>query len=206
MELQKPFKIITPTLDGDVLAVLSLAEASFTVGELEGMLPASGPGIRRVLRRLVGQGIVSAKEHGYVTTYELNREHLAAQPIIDIARLRTRFLDKLEAALSAWAIPPKYAAVFGSAARGQMTVSSDIDILLIRPDGCDEDLWDEQVLELTQRVARWTGNDARTLQYTASELDAAHEPVLEDALREGLTVCGQSDWFRRRVKIGMSRS
>jgi predicted nucleotidyltransferase len=200
MELQRPFRLITPTLDGDVLAVLALAEASFTVGQLRRMLDASDEGIRKVLRRLVGQGIVSTQVHGPVSTYELNREHLAAQPIIAIAQLRSTFLDRLERAFSAWGIPPKYAAVFGSAGRGQMTTSSDIDILLIRPDRCDEELWDEQVLELTHQVARWTGNDVRPLEYTVSELEEAREPVLEDVAREGLTVFGQPAWFRRRVK------
>lgn len=202
MELQRPFRLITPTLDGDVLAVLALAEASFTVGQLRRMLDVSDEGIRKVLRRLVGQGIVSTQVHGPVSTYELNREHLAAQPVIDIAQLRSTFLDRVERALSAWAIPPKYAAVFGSAGRGQMTTSSDIDILLIRPDRCDEELWDEQVLELTQQVTRWTGNDVRPLEYTVSELEVALEPVLEDVEREGLTVFGQPVWFRRRVKKG----
>lgn len=200
MELQRPFRLVTPTLDGDVLAVLALAEASFTVGQLRRMLDVSDEGIRKVLRRLAGQGIVTTRVHGPVSTYELNREHLAAQFVIAIAQLSGTFLDRLEHAFSAWDIPPKYAAVFGSAGRGQMTTSSDIDILLVRPDRCDEELWDEQVLKLTQQVTRWTGNDVRPLDYTVSELEEAREPVLQDVAREGLTVFGQPAWFRRRVK------
>jgi predicted nucleotidyltransferase len=189
-----------------VLAVLAQAESSFTVSQLQSMLSASDEGIRKVLRRLTGQGIVSAQMHGPVSTYELNREHVAAQPVMDLARLRTLFLERLEQALSAWVIAPEYAAVFGSAGRGKMTLTSDIDILLVRPDGYDEELWLEQVMDLTQKVTRWTGNDARPLEFAMSELDAAHEPVLEDVAREGLTVYGDPSWFRRRIRPGSSRS
>jgi hypothetical protein len=163
------------------------------------MLAASDEGLRKALRRLVGQGIVSVEVHGPVSTYRLNREHLAAQPVIDIARLRATLLLWLEEALSSWTIPPEYAAVFGSAGRGQMTSSSDIDLLLVRPDACDEDAWGEQVGDLADLVRRWTGNDTRPLQYAASELGTAHEPVLQDIVREGLTVYGQPSWFRRQL-------
>jgi predicted nucleotidyltransferase len=205
MELQRPFQVVTPTLDGDVLAVLALADSEFTVGQLKRMLPASGEGIRKVLRRLAGQGIVSVAVHGPVSSYRLNRTHLAAQPIIDLAQLRARFFDKLGHEVTEWSVAPMYAAVFGSAARGALTVSSDIDLLLVRPDGSDEDVWDEQVLELAQTVTQWTGNDVRSLEYTVSELSAARGPVLEDVAREGLTVHGDPSWFRRQVKAARSQ-
>ncbi|MBA3744644.1 MAG: nucleotidyltransferase domain-containing protein [Sporichthya sp.] len=97
------------------------------------------------------------------------------------------FLRRLAEALAAWEIPPAYAAVFGSAARGTMSLDSDLDLLLIRPDEADETRWDAQVDSLVQAVNGWLGNDTRPLQFAAAEVLAAGGdlPVLAEVLREG---------------------
>ena len=59
MELSRPLATITPTLDGDVLAVLARHDVTFTTGQLHRVLNRhSEAGIRKVLVRLNGQGIV----------------------------------------------------------------------------------------------------------------------------------------------------
>ncbi len=109
-----------------------------------------------------------------------------------LAELMDTFLRRLSEALAAWEIPPAYAAVFGSAARGTMSLDSDLDLLLIRPDEADETRWDAQVDSLVQAVNGWLGNDTRPLQFAAAEVLAAGGdlPVLAEVLREGLTVAG----------------
>jgi predicted nucleotidyltransferase len=199
MDLQDPFEVVTPTLDGAVLATLALVDEPFTVGQMTRMIDASDEGIRRVLRRLVLHGIVSVKTYGSTSTFSLNREHLAAPAIIAIAQLKATFLERLEAELLKWAIPPVYAAVFGSTARGEMTPASDIDLLVVRPDDVDEEQWLDQVADLSTQVTGWTGNETRVLEYTAGELGGTPEPVLRDVVRDGLTVAGSPAWFRRQV-------
>ena len=57
MQLNKPFATVTPTLDGDVLAVLASADVTFTVSQIQRILTTvSGEGIRKVLTRLTAQG------------------------------------------------------------------------------------------------------------------------------------------------------
>lgn len=201
MQLNRPLASITPTLDGDVLAVLAQHEATFTTGQLHRVLNHySEEGIRKVLLRLTRQGIVRSERIGNAYSYRLNREHLAAEPIIALANITHTLLRRLEDRLQMWSHPPVYAAVFGSAARGTMTEDSDLDLLLIRADDTPSDGWDEQVTELVTDVSRWTGNDARTLEYTVSELTAArHERVVRDVLAEGLTVAGSHAWLSRHV-------
>jgi hypothetical protein len=197
MQLSRPLATVTPTLDGDVLAVLAQHEAAFTAGQLNRILDRySAEGIRKVLRRLVRQGIVLSTRVGAAYTYELNFEHLAAGPIIQLARLPQKLLQQIEQQLENWHLPPRYAAIFGSAARGTMTEESDIDILLVRADDTPLDIWDAQVSALASDVSRWTGNDARPLEYTVSELLAARsDPVLRDVRKDGLTVAGQRAWL-----------
>jgi hypothetical protein len=199
VDLSHPLRVITPTLDGDVLAVLALADSTFTSGQLHRVLPQySADGIRKVLRRLTGQGIVLADRAGNSYLFRLNRSHLAAGPIRALAELRKMLLARIEQALATWNPTPVYAAVFGSAARGDMRADSDIDLLLIRPDDCDRPRWDESVADLTTTVVSWTGNDTRVLEFSESEIRqfGKDEKVLADVRDQGLTVAGSSAWFR----------
>ena len=133
MQLNRPFATVTPTLDGDVLAVLALSDVTFTISQIgRSLTTASGEGIRKVLNRLTAQGVVLHDQVGRTNTYRLNTEHLAAGPILALSRLTATFLDHLEAHLTQWDEAPKYAAVFGSAATGRMTLDSDIDLFLVR--------------------------------------------------------------------------
>lgn len=202
MELNRPLATITPTLDADVLALLAQHKVVFTAGQLHRMLSKySEEGIRKVLVRLTRQGIVHSERLGNAYGYHLNRHHLAADPIIALANLQSTLLSRLEDRLEHWTVPPKYAAVFGSVARGTMTAESDLDLLLVLPDDAPRSIWDDQVEALAAVVTKWTGNDTRPLEYTVGELAAAHdEPVLHDVLREGLTVAGSRAWLNRQMR------
>ncbi len=100
MQLNRPFATVTPTLDGDVLAVLASSEVTFTITQIQRILTtASGEGIRKVLTRLTAQGVVLHDQVGRTNTYRLNTEHLAAEPILALSRLTATFLDRLQAQL-----------------------------------------------------------------------------------------------------------
>jgi predicted nucleotidyltransferase len=206
VQFSNPLAVVTPTLDGPVLAALAAADGPFTTGQLTRVLgEGSEEGIRKVLRRLTAQGIVSAERVGPAFAYRLNRAHLAAEPIMALAGLRATFLARLEQLLAAWAHPAAYAVVFGSAGRGTMRPDSDIDLLLVRSAGPDEE-WDTQLDHLVSTVSAWTGNDLRPLVYTLTELEAARgEPVLLDILDSGITVAGERSWFQRRARPRRAR-
>ena len=202
MELHRPLATITPTLDGDVLALLAQVDATFTTGQLHRVLTRhSEEGIRKALGRLTRQGVVHSERVGNAYSYRLNRDHLAAGPIIELANLPHTLLTRIEERLASWRCPPVYAAVFGSTARGAMTAQSDLDLLLVRPEDAPDETWDEQVGALASDVTRWTGNDTRPLEYTESELVHAHdEPVLREVLQDGLTVAGSRAWLSRHLR------
>ena len=202
MELNRPFATVTPTLDGDVLAVLATHEATFTTGQIHRILNAfSEEGIRKVLARLVVQGVVLAERIGNTYAYRLNTAHLAAEPIVALAKLFNTFLSRLEQHLSGWEYPPVYAAVFGSSVRGTMTVDSDVDLFLVRASDTPETVWTRQVTELAAAVAAWTGNDARLVEYSVADLPAARtEPMVQELLERGLTVAGSRAWLLKQLK------
>jgi hypothetical protein len=64
--------------------------------------------------------------------HELNREHVAAPVAEGLANLRLALWKRFRTALAGWNPKPVYGCVFGSAARGDGGVQSDIDLLLVR--------------------------------------------------------------------------
>jgi len=202
VELSRPLATITPTLDGDVLAVLARQDATFTTGAMHRVLTQySEEGIRKVLQRLVAQGIVHSERVGNAYSYRLSRDHLAAEHIIKLADLMSTFLVRLGDRLETWEVRPVYAAVFGSAARGSMTTDSDLDLLLVRPNDVPDEMWAAQVDRLIEEVSRWIGNDVRPLQFTEADLASGREdPILGDVLSEGLTVAGSRVWLSQQLR------
>ena len=161
MDLAMPLAVVTPTLDAAVLHALAATTARTSGAQVHRMAGRGSPdGVRRVLTRLVGQGIVLAEEHPNATFYLLNREHVAADAIIALTRLRTTIIDRITEALSGWSPEPVHASLFGSFARGEATATSDIDILVvIDPAGAaDQDARAAQIDRLAADVLRWTGN------------------------------------------------
>jgi predicted nucleotidyltransferase len=202
MDAQRPLAVVTPTLDGDVLAVLSQADTTFTTGQLHRMLPrVSEDGIRKALGRLCEQGIVLSERAGNAYLYRFNRDHLAAGPILELAQLRATLLSRIEERLESWRWSPVYAAVFGSMAEGTAGTGSDVDLLLVRTDDVSDDEWEAQVAELALDISNWTGNDARPIEFTVSDLVARRkERVFTEVLAKGLTVYGKRAWLQRQIR------
>src|SRR5438067_4464583 len=192
MDLARPLTVITPTVDGDVLAVLARAEASFTGRQVHQVAGRhSERGIRNALHRLSTQGIVARERVGSADQYRLNRAHLAAPYVEALANLRHELLRRMAGELEGWAVPPDFAALFGSAARGAMQPESDIDLLVLRPDTVDADdqQWRTQLDGLASNVTAWTGNDTRILEFGAGEARrglAAGDGVLLAARDQGI--------------------
>lgn len=203
MELSRPLAVITPTLDGDILRVLAQADAEFTTGDVHRVL--NGPsirGIQKTLERLTDQGIVSRRPAGRANLYRLNRQHLAAPHVIALAQQRDELLSRLSLEVAQWPRPPILGAMFGSGARGDHAVSSDIDVLLVRTDDGDVDEWDRHTDTLASLVTAWTGNDCRTLTFTESQIcrRGPREPLLADVVREGIAFHGNVQWLVSALK------
>jgi predicted nucleotidyltransferase len=196
MDFRNPLRLITPTLDADVLRVVGGADRAFTGSEIQRVAGVgSRQGIRLVLIRLVDQGIVDVERAGRSFLYRLNRDHLAAHHIVALATLRTELLQRLRAEFAEWlTTPPVAATLFGSAARGDARETSDIDLLVIRADRVDPDdaVWRDRIMTLEQRTSRWTGNDARVLEYSERDFIALRhlEPVLMEAADGGILLFG----------------
>lgn len=207
MDLEHPFGVVTPTVDGDVLGVLSGADAEFTSGDIHRIAGRPSPaGIRRTLDRLTDQGIVLRRPAGRAYLCRLNREHLAAPAILALAAQRSELLRRLGADVESWPQPPVFGAVFGSAARADHTTSSDLDLLLVAPADTDPARWEDACDRLAARATAWTGNDARILSLTEAQIRSGADADLLDSIgQDALGFIGDPGWLRRARAAGPHR-
>jgi hypothetical protein len=201
MDFAHLFRVVSPTLDGDVLAVLAGAEEAFSGRRVHRLVGhGSEPGIRKAVERLVEQGIVLRTQAGQAKLYRLNRQHVSAEGIALLAAARSELVARLREKISLWEEPPRCAVLFGSVARREAGPHSDLDLLIIRPSIIDEDsaVWTKQLASLEQAATAWTGNDARIVELAENELTQAR-PLLENALRDGIKLFGSLRVIREAV-------
>lgn len=204
MDFSHPLGAVTPTLDGDVLAVLAGADEEFSGRRIHRLLGhSSEPGVRKAAERLVEQGVVLRRPAGQAKLYRLNRQHIAARHIEGLAALRADLLERLRATLAKWKEPPLLALLFGSAARDEAGPNSDLDVFLVRRADVEEEseVWVEQLAALERDATAWTGNDARIVEFGDDEIsNGAGEGVVEEALSTGLELYGSRRRFRGSIK------
>ena len=172
MDVSSPILDVIPGHRGAILAALtSLATGKVTGRQLAGYADVPVTTTHRILSELVASGIVHAETIGSATIYQLNRRHLAADAIIELASIRTKLAEQLQKELRRFQVSPIAGWLFGSTARGDGTRASDIDIALVAPDGVDidNDPWTGDVALLSVSVASMTGNVPHIDSYTPAE-------------------------------------
>lgn len=150
------------------------------------------------MQQLVAAGVVLVEVRPRAKLYTLNRRHLAAAAIEDLANLRGRLISALRAEIATWQRAPVGAWLFGSTARGDGDVASDVDLLLVRPSGVAEDdpSWLEQGERLVDAVQGWTGNRCALIEYEEDELVdlmASDERLADELVRDAIALAGGMD-------------
>ncbi len=176
MDLSRPYTVICPTLEGPVLDVLAHTTRPLTGREIARLASrGSERGVRLVLHRLTEQGLVTTQKAGSASLFVLNREHVAADVVEGLLRLRAELIERIRGEVEGWSSQPVHVSVFGSAARADGHVESDIDLLIVRPEdlGEDDPHWREQLHGLAERIERWSGNHASLHEVSPKALKAA---------------------------------
>ena len=197
MDLSNPIATVIPSAHGPVLEVLARTDVPLS-GRAVAALTAgrvSHARTRQVLLELVASGLVTAQDAPPARLYRLNRQHLAADAVTVLASLRATLLHRMRESCRSWAPPARSVWLFGSLARGESTAESDIDVLVVRPDGVDVDDpdWIEQLTVFADQVRGWTGNACEVLEYGEAELSSLLDAGLASDLRShGMTLAGVS--------------
>jgi len=196
MDVARPYAVIAPSTDVEVLVVLAGTTQPLTGREVAKLMRhGSTRGVHYSLERLAEQGIVLRQEAGGAYLHVLNRDHLAAPAVELLAGLRVELLRRLREKISGWPAAAVHASLFGSAARGDGDTQSDIDLLIVRPKAVDDEdpAWRDQIEELGQAVLMWTGNHAGIIELAEAEfrrLPATRPPILEDLRNDGIDLFG----------------
>lgn len=207
MNLTNPMNVISPGGRGVVLSILARTTEPLSgrrIAELAGEQLGKTRALE-VLGQLADAGVVLVESRPPALLYQLNREHLAASAIIQLAELRSALIERLRSQLEGWEHPAATAWLFGSAARGDGDESSDIDIAVVRPDALDADdpIWSVQIVDLSDAVAGWTGNEAGVIEYSEAEiaeLVRAGEGIVANIAAEGIHLVGRKRLIRRNAQ------
>jgi predicted nucleotidyltransferase len=199
LQFPEPMSSVVPGLHGRVLGVLARTDRPLTGRAVAGLLrtPASPSGVQKVLDDLVSNGVVIAEPAGRARLYTLNHDHVAYQAIDHLARLRDVLLERIKAEAESWAVPAKAIWLFGSSARGQGDVDSDLDLLIVRPDEVDDSdpRWLDQVETLSAHASLWSGNSCEVVEYSARELRdlIGHgERIVTELRRDAVPITGST--------------
>ena len=196
MDVAHPISAVSPSLEGEVLQILagtSMAMTGRQVAALTGRRSHSG--VLDALSRLTQQGLVDRVELNRASLFSLNRDHLAAPAVIELAGLRTELVARIRGEIATWDPMPIHASLFGSAARGDGDTQSDIDLFVVRPADVleDDERWRAQLDDLTGRIERWTGNGASISEVAEPEiprLSTDPPPIVEQLRSDAIVLAG----------------
>jgi predicted nucleotidyltransferase len=190
----EPFGGVIPGARGAVLAVLLRTGEPMTGRQIHGLVSDDHSlwSVQEALKALTRLGLVESRTIGRAGVHTVNDGHAFVAPLralVDpIAALRAAIGEVIDAKVRA-------VILFGSIARGDPGVDSDIDLAVIATTA-----WDKRV-ELQDTVRTRLGNDCDVLLFTWAEFRqraAEGEPVVSDILREGVALVGT----KPRVKRG----
>ena len=197
MDFVRPIEAIIPGVQGRVLSVLAETTADLNMRTIARLADVSLSQASRVLARLVELGVVERRDVPPSSLFRLVRQHVAVGPLLALARGRDALIGEMGRSSLGLPVVPLSAIVFGSFARGEADIESDIDTVLVRPGGVDEsdELWSESVEQWRASVHRASGNRVEVLEVGAGEVAAllnSRRQVWRDIRRDGLVVQGLS--------------
>lgn len=196
MDVSRPYSAVCPTVDGDVLYVLAGTSLGLTGGQVTAMTGRrSHAGVLDSLHRLTAHGLVNRVQLNRGYLFSLNREHLAAEAVEILMNLRAKLIESIQGMIARWDIMPIHASVFGSTARGDGGLDSDIDVLLVHPPGlAGDERWQAQVDALRDRIEAWTGNQANIVERSetqVAELVRQQRPIVAELRSDAIVVAGR---------------
>jgi DNA-binding transcriptional ArsR family regulator len=205
MDVAMPYRTIGE-MEFEALRVLAGTTRPLT-GRVIARLARNGSAssIQRALRALAAAGVVDVQEAGRSLLYTLNREHVATSPALALLGLRDELQHRMSESIAGWEIQPFHLSLFGSTARGEGGLESDIDVFCVRPAGVGEGdpRWRQQLDTLARQVRRWSGNPLALSEVSEAELRRLRRerpPAVESLRADAITLvgAGASELLRSR--------
>lgn len=185
MNMGEPFGGLIPGARGAVLAVLLRTGAPLTGRGVHSLVADSHSlgAVQQALRDLDQLGVVLTEPVGRAGVHQINESHEAIESLRSLASpvsMLTRVVREVVSGVDA-------VILFGSVARGESDIGSDIDLVVVAPSQ-----WDGRA-ELQRHVQERLGNGCDVMHLTRAQLELPpeqREPVVAEILRDGVWLLG----------------
>lgn len=186
MLFSEPFGGVIPGARGAVLAVLLRTDTPLTGRQIHALVSDDYSlwSVQEALKWLAQLGLVNTQTIGRAGVHTINEHHCSVAPLRVLLDPVAVLTDTVREAVGG---DITAVILFGSIARGEAHLDSDIDLAVIAPAG-----WDART-ELGEAVRTRLGNHCDVLVFTPTEfarLAGDGEPVIREILVEGVALIG----------------
>jgi predicted nucleotidyltransferase len=201
MNLGQPLSDVVPGVRGALLAELVARQVPVTRRALAAAAGVASGYANSVVDDLVAAGLVTQQVAGRAYLVQLNRKHVMASALVELASARRHLVDLLTHRLSQWP-DLEGACLFGSVARGEADRQSDIDVMVIVNDRDSLALHD-RMGALAHEVNEFTGNYLQLVEYTPSSWQAlvgSNNPLVAEIRRDAIPLTPNFRQFLKRPR------
>jgi predicted nucleotidyltransferase len=196
----------------------STPEKWFYTRELARLAKVSTSTASTECRRLARAGILAKKSEGREKSYRLNMTNPEARKLSELFETARREEFYQKNRRLAWALQDftkrvfdilpqvQFVVIYGSAARGQMTKASDVDLLAVVP-AVEQDAFNQLMKSVDGLAAEARGRYGVPLSVvtmTMKDFESAlreRKRIAQDILREGIVLFGDDRYYQLVSKV-----
>lgn len=193
-------KLLTSKARVRILEQILLNPSSeYHIRQLSRIVGVSPIHVQKELKNLQSIGLLKSRREGNMALYGLD----GTSPIRDDLKrmfLKTESMGKvMREGFGRGKKGIKYAAIYGSVAKGRETAASDVDVLVVG-DGVDED----SMLSSVAKIEKKIGREINVSTWTEGEFkkkSSENAPLIREILKTPvIMIVGDRDEFRRSIK------
>ncbi len=195
MLFSEPFGGVIPGARGAVLAALLRTDIPLTGRQIHALVSDDYSlwTVQEALKALTQLGIVNTQTIGRAGVHTINEDHVSVAPLRALLDPITALTGTVREAVGN---DVKTVILFGSIARGEANIHSDVDLAVMAPAG-----WDGRA-DLEDAVRIRLGNNCDVLVFTPEDfthLADIGEPVVREILTSGVALIGSIPRMKSRV-------
>ena len=183
-----------------VLRVLDGVSVPLTVRQIAQQADITYQAVSNVLKQLVEIGVVQVSRSGNACLYQLESDHIFVQDLVRPLfrfeyELRDEMIRDIRKALSPLA---NSAVMFGSFARGDQTINSDVDLVIVVLDDGQKNAIEVGLNDYISHFNRRFGHRLEVLVFDYGEVAALRDrsaSLLAEISDDGLVIVGDGDWM-----------
>ena len=195
MLFSEPFGGVIPGARGAVLAALLRTDIPLTGRQIHALVSDDYSlwTVQEALKALTQLGIVNTQTIGRAGVHTINEDHVSVAPLRALLDPITALTGTVREAIGN---DVKTVILFGSIARGEANIHSDVDLAVMAPAG-----WDGRA-DLEDAVRIRLGNNCDVLVFTPEDfthLADIGEPIVREILTSGVALIGSIPRMKSRV-------